>query len=75
MSIFIHVSVGYLYSIYLPEVGKFLELGKILDNGGPEVFWKWTHLIHSLYIDKQSRQYLSILRINTTQHTTVVDTG
>ena len=36
---------------------------------------KWTHLIHSLYIDKQSRQYLPILRINTTQHTTVVDTG
>ena len=36
---------------------------------------KWTRLIHSLYIDKQSRQYLSILRINTTQHTTVVDTG
>ena len=34
---------------------------------------KWTHLIHSLYIDKQSRQYLSILRINTIQHTTVVD--
>ena len=36
---------------------------------------KRTHLIHSLYIDKQSRQYLSILWINTTQHTTVVDTG